>query len=265
MRVSTPPALLIALALLLPGVASGQIRLDGFFDKQGGQVVIDQAGFDALAGDITHLIGPKMLGPAKSSGGLGFEFGLDIAVGTLSETAHWEKAIGSGESTATALQLQARKGLPYGFELGGVVSHLVDTDLWGVGMDLKYAFLEGYRFLPDVALRASVATTLGSRDMSLLVVGGDLTISKNFAIAGLVTMAPYAGYSFLYGRAASYIVAFFPPGQPQPERAALARKNLLLHRGFIGFKLVYAHATLAFEAMIAGDVNIFTTRIGADF
>ncbi|MFT5432421.1 MAG: hypothetical protein ACI9OJ_003120 [Myxococcota bacterium] len=260
--------LFMATGLLSAAPASAQldVRLGGFLDKVGNTPVADQAGFKSLSTDLGQILGPKMLGPAASAGGLGFDIGFDIALGRLDpDNTHWETAVGSEQNSLTALQLQVRKGLPYGFELGAVVNHLVDSELWGVGMNVKYSIIEGYRFLPDIAIRGWISTVLGSRDMSLLISGGDFTVSKEFGIAGVVSLAPYASYSLLYARATAYIVPFFVDGQPQVERWRPDPENIIVHRGALGFKLVYAHASLAFEAMISGEMQIFTTRIGADF
>lgn len=261
--------LLAALCLLVPAAASAQleIRLGGFGDTtQGDQVIPDLDGFEALAGDLGQVMGPKMLGPAETTGALGFDIGLEFSFSNIDETSsHWQRALSESRSMLTTAQLQVRKGLPYSFEVGGVVSHLFDTDLWGVGMSLKWAMLEGYKVVPDVALRGSVSTVLGSRDMSMLIGGGDITVSKSFGVGGVLSLGPYIGYSALFVRASSFVLGVFPDDSPRPIKFVIPGQNILRHRGFIGFRLVSVHAAVAFEAMIAEGIQTFTTTIGADF
>lgn len=222
-------------------------------------------GFNGFAGDFAQVIGPKMLGPADTTGALGFDVGLHIAVTNIDEeAAHWQSVADDVPSSLTAIQLAVNKGLPYSFELGGTVSHVVDTDVWGVGVHLKYALLEGYRLIPDLALRASVSTVLGSRDMQMLIVGGDLTVSKSFGIAGVLSLGPYAGYSLMYVRASSYVLGYFD-GSSTPNRFVIPLQNIVRHRGFLGFRLLAVRAQLGFEVMLGDGVQTFTTKLGAEF
>ena len=259
---------MVLVVALLPVLASAQeIRLSGFGTVVGGGVVDkDYEAFKELAGDLGQVLGPKMFGPAETTGALGFDLAIEFSVTNVDEGAtQWQKASDAPSSTLNTIQLQFRKGLPYSFEVGGMVTHLLGSDLWGVGMHIKYAFVEGYKLAPDVALRGGVSTVLGSRDLSMLIAGGDLTFSKSFGLGGVLSLAPFAGYSIMYVRASSFVLGIFPDENPRPTKFVIEGQDVVRHRGFVGFKLVAVKMALAFEIMIGDGLQTFTTKLGADF
>ncbi len=262
----------IIIALLLtPAVASAQtdIRLGDFAAfGEGGILIPDEDDFGLLAGDLGHVLGPKMLGPADTSGALGFDIGFAFSFSNIDEdSTRWQRALESGDSMLSTVQVQVRKGLPYSFELGGSVTHLLDSGLWGVGMQLKWAFLEGYKSVPDLALRAAISTVLGSRDLSMFISSIDLTVSKSFGVGGVLSLAPYAGYRTMIIRASSFVLGTFPEGSPTPAKFVIPSQVVpRFKRFFLGMRMIAVHTVVAFEAMIDFDgVQTFTTKIGADF
>lgn len=257
------------LVCALASTAGAQLNLSigefGIIDSNDGKR--DLAGFEKLVGDLAGAMGPKVLGPAATVGGLGFDIGLDFSVTNIDESsAHWKRATSdTAPSSLQSLQLQVRKGLPFSFELGGTISHLLDTGFWGAGVSLRYAPLQGYSYLPDLSIRTSVGTILGSREMSMLLVGSDVVISKSFGVGGVMAMAPYAGYSFLLANAGSYIIGRFPTNAPTVDKFVFPSRNVLQHRGFMGLKVVAAKVTVSLEALISGPIQIFSTTLGTNF
>jgi hypothetical protein len=266
--------LCLVIACLIPISASAQIDITlaefGAVDSSGGPK--DVSGFKALIGDLGSVFGPISLGPANTIGALGFDIGFDYSVSNINKkSAHWNKVFTannkSGADAPGALsivQLKMRKGLPYSFELGGNVGKLLDSDLWVMGLSLRYAVLEGYHLLPDIALSTGISTILGSREMSMLVSGGALTISKSFGVAGIVSLTPYFSYNPLVVRASSYVIGRFNNEQ-QLVRFVLAPETILRHRGAIGVRAVSNNVTLAIEAIMTSGVQTFTTQVGATF
>lgn len=272
---------LLALALVVPLAASAQVDIHlapfGSIGKSGIQA--DLAGFKSLAGDLGQIMGPQLLGPGDTTGALGFDVGLALSVTNIDESREdWQKAVASAPSTLQTFEVHVRKGLPYSVEVSGTVTHLLESDLWGVGMHLKYALLEGYRFIPDLALRTGVSTVLGSREMSLLISSSDVTISKTFGAGGLLSITPFLGYGFTYVRASTYVIGFFPTSAPQPAKFVIEEgpnpddptetidpNNIYRHRGLLGIRVASVHASLALELAISDGIQTFTTRLGADF
>jgi hypothetical protein len=233
----------------------------------------DVAGFKSLVGDLGSILGPRSLGPAHTTGALGFDIGVDFSVSAINnESAHWNKVFSASPDSQddppqvlSTVQLKMRKGLPYSFELGGGVSKLLDSDLWAMGLSLRYALLEGYRLLPDVAVRTGVRTVLGSREMSVLLTGGDLTISKSFGVGGIMSLAPYISYNLLIARASSYVVGRFASGTPVLDKFVFNSQTVLRHRGAIGVRMISNHISVSLEALLTRGVQTFTSQLGATF
>jgi len=247
--------------------AEWKLSIGGFGEPNEKDGKRDTRGFESLVSDLASAVGPKVLGPAATLGDLGFDIGIDYSVTNIDESSkHWKRATqDNAPNSLQSLQIQVRKGLPFSFELGGTVGHLFDTGLWAAGVSLRYAPLQGYSYLPDVSIRASVGTVLGSREMSMLLVGNDLVISKAFGVGGVMSMAPYAGYSFLLANAGSYIVGRFATDAPTVDKFVFPSKNILQHRGFMGLKVIATKVSVSIEAMISGNVQTFSTTMGANF
>ncbi len=94
--------------------------------------------------------------------------------------------------------LDARKGLPYGFEIAGSLGYVGNTSLWVGGADVRWAPLEGFRaswlaYVPDVAVGAGVRTLVGASSFYLTTLGIDGEISKPFTLADSAVITPYLG------------------------------------------------------------------------
>ena len=153
---------------------------------------------------------------------------------------------------------------------------MFDSSMWGVGIDLKFAPVEGYKYIPDVAFRGNVHTVLGARDMTLLLTGGDVTVSKEFGVAGVLRITPYGGYNLVFIHGESHPVTFFSPnpgcipaggGTANCSRVELfGNTNQFVHRAIVGFRLVAAYVSTGFELAYAGaNLLTYTIHLGVDF
>lgn len=103
-----------------------------------------------------------------------------------------------------------RKGLPWSFELG-MRAAWFEKSRMGLGtLELKWALNEGFTYLPDIGVRASITKILNSRDFDVTAGGFDLGIGKQFAIAGMCTLTPYFGWNLTFVGASSNSVDFNP-------------------------------------------------------
>ena len=205
-------------------------------------------------------------------GSRGFDIGYNFMhTGIDSDAAHWKTAV--PDRTLRGLQtsqVHFRKGLPYSIELGGTVSSLHDSRLYGVGFELKWAFVESYKYAPDIGVRTHVSTTLGSRDLSLLNAGSDVLVSKSFGVAGVMQVTPFTGYSFAYTQARSHVLGVFEPGEVKLDTDIIDAKHLLSHRTVFGVAFHASWAELGFEAAVPTSddgetVATYTTRLGFQF
>lgn len=220
------------------------------------------AEFKALSVDLATVIGPRGLGPSATTGALGFDLSFDVGISSVDEaSARWATTLPGSSGVLTTLAVQARKGLPFGFELGADASHVIDSELWNIGFNVKYAFLEGYARLPDAAIRAYLSGVVGARDFGMLLTGGDFTVSKDFGIAGVVSIAPYGGYSLIYARTSSNVVGYFDEGSAAPNARVIPTTGVLAHRGVLGFRLSFPYSSLSFETLLSSDVQTYTTTL----
>jgi hypothetical protein len=265
-------SLLAACLVVLPGsalAANFDVSLTGFIDQNGKQ---DTAGFRAVSEAIALAMQPRWSGPASTLGSRGFDVGFNwMHTGIDGGDEHWKIAV--PDRTLRGLQtsqVHFRKGLPYSFELGGTVSALNDSRLYGVGFELKWAFVESYKYAPDFGVRNHVSTTLGSRDLSLLNAGIDTVMSKSFGILGVVQATPFMGYNFSYTQARSHVLGVFEPGEVELDTDIIDAKHIFSHRIVLGLALHASWAELGFEAALPakdeGDtVPTYTTRLGLQF
>ena len=162
---------------------------------------------------LGYRSGSDLSGPAATLGALGFDLAYEIAFTDINQSAqHWQDAMPDGvvaDDMLTTHRLHLRKGLPFSMEVGGSLGFLQDSDLTTVGLDLKYAAVEGFRLLPDLAFRTNIHTVLGAADVHMLLTGGDVILSKEFGVAGLFRLSPHVGYNLVYVYGSSHQVTFF--------------------------------------------------------
>ncbi len=273
-------SILFSLLFFMPAAAWAEGDLyDLEFNRLVNQTELDQNGFNHVVRDMAIAMAPKFLGPAATLGSLGFEIAYEMSWTDIVENSdHWQTVIADGkqpDSSLTTMQVHIRKGLPFSLEIGGNLTHLFKSDLWGVGLDVKFAPIEGFRYLPDVAFRANVNTILGAGDIHLLLAGGDMIVSKEFGIAGLFRLAPYTGYNLIYLLGQSHQIAFFPTGtgstSTDPCDGETSCVHLfddvseVVHRGVVGLQFVAAYVSLGAEVALTSDTQTYTMHVGADF
>ncbi len=184
-----------------------------------------------LVNQLGVALAPGLSAPAMTLGFAGVYVGYEVAISNLqSSSESWRRGtegtlsslVGTGtaarrddgDSNAFVSRIHIRKGLPLGFELGTQVSHLHSSNIWAIGLDLRWSLFEGFRrgigYLPDFAVRGSVNTMVGQQQMNLTVVGIDAMLSKRFTIGGQVRMTPFLGGQFLMILGDSGVIDFSP-------------------------------------------------------
>jgi hypothetical protein len=267
-------ALVMLLAVLITAVGPAEaakydLKLSRLALQDGTKIPGADRYFKGLMGDLSAILAPRFLGPGTTTGSLGFQVDLDYSFTDIQENADRWRSIMRGDSTGAhsilhALQVHVRKGLPFSTEIGGTFTKLINSDLWGIGLELKVSPLEGFRKMPEVAMRISVSTFLGANDYSLLTATSDIQISKEIGIAGLFKLSPYVGYAFQYAYANSNVVTVF-------DKAANATPitfntaNVFTHYGVLGFQIVAVVFNTGFEAALSGKIQSYAFRIGVDF
>lgn len=229
----------------------------------------DNKAYQSLMSEVSLAMGPRMVGPAASLGALGIEAAYELSfVGTNSDADYWQDAAPNPQATVSTGQLRVRKGMPYGIQFGGTLTHLMDSNLWSIGTELNMSLVDGFVNVPDVALRVSAGTVLGNADLSMLIVGSDLTVSKSFGIAGLMALQPWAGYSFAFTYVQTHqIDVYVGDTDIAPDLMLLKGVQQLSHRAAFGLRAVVTRVSLGGEFMrsFTDDLNVITAKIGVDF
>jgi len=101
-----------------------------------------------------------------------------------------------------------RKGLPASFEFGSRVAWVERSRMLAVTAELKWALSEGFAYLPELGVRASGTRLVNARDFDLTTAGLDVALGKRFALGGIVTLSPYAGWNLCWTTAWSNMVDF---------------------------------------------------------
>ncbi len=122
--------------------------------------------------------------------------------------------------------VHVRKGLPFSLELGSRIGWVEKSRMATLTGELKWALNEGFTYLPDVGVRASVTRLLNSRELDVTSGGVDIGVGKQFAIGGMITLTPYVGWNLIWVGASSSPVDFRPE-RTQQEATASATAQLV--------------------------------------
>lgn len=151
---------------------------------------ITQDNFKSFSREVGSAISYKNVAPATPLGLTGFDIGAQVTfVDIRSDAAYWQAATGSKAPAVYVIpEVRARKGLPFGIDVGGVYSKVPDSNIQLYGVELSKALLEGGPVSPALGVRATYTSLAGVGDLDLQTVGLDATLSKGFFI-----MTPYVG------------------------------------------------------------------------
>lgn len=188
------------------------------YDPTTNQIVARNDLFDALALDLAQAFAPSILHPAETLGWSGFFLGLEATLTLIdSEAAQWRCGIEANENDHGGNMMcnqwdiadgalfvptvHVRKGLPYSIEVGFQIQYMANSELVGIGGEIRFAPFEGYRdgwagYLPDVSIGFAGTYIMGTSELAVGLLGLDLSVSYPFTISGQFTITPYVGYDF---------------------------------------------------------------------
>lgn len=240
------------------------------------------AAWRAFSTELGFALAPRLASPAETLGHAGFHVGA-MWSGTLvsDDEPYWtiteRGRSGNPARALQTLQLEIRKGLPLSFEIGLNFSWLADSEIFSPGIEVRWAIHEGYRYLPDFAIRGSANHMVGVRDMLLTTVGLDLVVSKSFSVLGTASLTPYLSWAFLLIAADSRVI------DPTPEIDSDEENNFVLeeisatskvhHRLTMGLRTLYSRLNVSVqgelqmfgESKTVGPVVTITAKLGLDF
>ena len=173
-----------------------------------------------LMSELGMALAPAMLRPARTTGYGGFELSFEATFTHINAdavdstgTQYWHQGTQgtvdpnthqfstqnrSPDSFIQVYAVKARKGLPFGFEIAGVLGYVANTSLWVIGGDVRWAVFEGFRsdawkYVPDLAIGGAVRTVSGSSTFYLTTVALDAELSKPIPLADSAVLTPYIG------------------------------------------------------------------------
>ena len=210
MRAVRPLLILLIALLAAPASAAGfdDIDVDRLNDLEPSR---RQARFNYVVRELAMAATPS---PNHAVAALGFyelEAGLETRLAFIHTTAAdgeatspWDDLVRDGDPSPVYFSpgLVLRKGLPYGFEVGGRASWILLTRqfvLSGYGRIVPFG---GWKKVPDIAVQLGYTGYVGNDQLQLGVFDLDLTVGYTFKLSGTetrrgTTFSPFGGYSFL--------------------------------------------------------------------
>jgi hypothetical protein len=147
-----------------------------------------QSAFEGVVEDMSAALNYKALGPAEASGVTGvavYGFGSYVPV---KNDADWKTLTGTDVKQIGMAGVTVRKGLPYSLDLGAFYGGIPGASAGLYGAEVRYAPLAGGFAAPALAVRMHYSRTTGIEDLDYRAWGGDVTLSKGFAL-----LTPYVG------------------------------------------------------------------------
>lgn len=188
---------------------------------------ISQSQFKDLSKEAGVALGYRNLAPAVSLGITGFDIGIEIsAINIDNGSSYWKAAFNNDAPSYLVIpKIRARKGLPFGIDIGAMYSYVPDSNIKLYGVELSKSILEGGIAAPAVGIRGTYTKLAGVNDLSLQTLGVDASVSKGFLF-----ITPYAGAGVIWinSEAKGNLKSLVP---------ALGTENTMVPRVFGGVRI----------------------------
>ncbi|MDR2876445.1 MAG: hypothetical protein LBV36_00150 [Chromatiales bacterium] len=200
-------------------------------------IIPDQATFNALVDQLGSVIPYEPVAPSEPLGTTGFDVGVVVTSYKIDREL-WNSVV-RGDNAPSRLpvpRLIARKGLPFGVDVGASYSRVPSSNISVLGVGVSKALLDGSAMTPAVSVSGNYSRLSGVDDLRLSSYGVDLGISKGFAM-----LTPYAGIGQIWyeGREQSAAVDY------STRNASQFRSYLGVRVGLLPFMSVTAQADFA--------------------
>jgi len=207
----------------------------------------NQADFAAISQDVIAITSYKALGPAEAGGITGFSIGAYGSYSPTQDKGAWQRMVGSEVEQVGLVGLSARKGLPFGIDIGAMYSQVPGTDAKLYGGELRWAPLEGGVATPAVAVRGTYTQLTGEDDLKADSQTLDVSISKGFLF-----VTPYAGAGYVWGTV-------------DPSFGALSKVSVDKGRFFAGARVSLGLLEFTPEYEKIGKSDVFNLRASLGF
>lgn len=209
-----------------------------------------QGTFDTLVDELGLAIAYNPYAPAEPLGLTGFEIGLSLSMVEIDD-AVWDQVVGdaSAPSLLPVPRLMARKGLPFGIDIGAAYTSVPGSNITIIGGELRKALLEGSVATPAVSVLGHFSNLNGVDDLDLSTYGVDLGISKGFAM-----LTPYAGIGQVWYE-----------GSENAAALTLADRDASETRGYLGLRIGFLPLMNLVAQADFSAVNSYTVRLNLGF
>ncbi|MEI6826184.1 MAG: hypothetical protein WCK54_11350 [Desulfuromonadales bacterium] len=155
---------------------------------------ISQDNFKSLTKEAGSVLGYRNLASAAPLGITGFDIGAEVSAMKIDgNSAYWKAAFGNNAPAYLAVpKIRARKGLPFGIDVGALYSYVPDSNVKLYGFEVSKALLDGGVAVPAIGVRGTYTKMTGVGDLGIQTYGVDASISKGFLF-----ITPYAGAGML--------------------------------------------------------------------
>lgn len=156
---------------------------------------ISQGEFKDLSKEAGAALGYRNMAPAAPLGITGFDIGVEASAFSIDKNSnYWKSAFGDDAPSYLIIpKIRARKGLPFGIDVGGMYSYVPDSNIKLYGAELSKSILDGTLATPAIGVRATYTKLAGVNDLGLQTYGIDASISKGFLF-----ITPYAGAGMMW-------------------------------------------------------------------
>ncbi len=215
------------------------------------QVKPDNARFQTWAKQFAAALSPKFHAPPKTLGATDFDMGFEYSLNQIPSSTGWDDALegvdrktpdpgkaASAENMLHTVQLHFRKGLPFSFEIGATGTYLMQSEMYLLGGEIRWAAFEGFHFAPEVGFRMNYQHLFGAPDLDVDMFNWDLSVGKAFPLGGMIVLNPYTGYSLVYAIVAPHVVDPSFDKYNNGKLLKLDRVSPVIHRWFIGLQMI---------------------------
>lgn len=183
--------------------------------------------FKDLTKEAGAALGYRNMAPAAPLGITGFDIGGEAsAVSIDKNSSQWSAAFGNDAPSYLIIpKIRARKGLPFGIDIGAMYSYVPNSNIKLYGAEISQSILDGTMATPAIGIRGTYTKLAGVNDLSLQTFGFDASISKGFLF-----ITPYAGAGMLWVNSEA-------KGNLKTLAPTLGKENASVRRVFGGLKL----------------------------
>jgi hypothetical protein len=251
-------------ALAGAAVASEDVSLSvlGEWNGMGVDPTVSAAAYERVVNQLGLAVANKPVAPGETLGVFGFEVGLASTV-AFNETREdsgdpspWERVHEDGTPKAVMWipWLQARKGLPASFEIGGNLGYIAFSHQTVFGGYGRWAPWEGYHPIPDLSFQVGYSGYVGNDELELGALDWSATLGYTLPFGTLVGINQAQFSPFL---GLGQVIVHAAPRLSEEEQEALGIEKVSGFKGSDFYVDGYRHLNLAGGfRIVSGDVHL---------